>query len=616
MCGIAGFISVISENSAIQRMTDQLLHRGPDASGVASSPSNRVQLGHTRLCVIDLSESANQPFYSSDRRHAIVFNGEIYNFKSIKERLTKEHHLTFRSSSDTEVLLEGYKVWGPKVVEYAEGMFAFAIADLEADTLFLARDRLGKKPLYYLTHKSGFYFASEIKALLEVPDIDRTISDTSVSLFLHLGYIPGPRTIYEHIKKFPSGHWATITTTIDITFKSYWNVRSHWNTPPKESGNEVNALHATIRESVARRLVADVPIGSFLSGGTDSSLVSAIAQEQLLTKLKTFSIGFKEAKHDERIFAERVATTLKTDHTAYQLSETDALGLLDQFLDHFDEPFADSSAIPTMLVSKLAREDVTVALTGDGGDELFQGYGSYQWAERLSNPILQMFRTPLSYVFQTFGNNRLKRGALVLEKTRYGSHRSHIFSQEQYLFSQHELKDQLLINMGSPFNYDDPIFLHRRSEGELQSLFDLQYYLKDDLLVKVDMASMYYALECRCPLLDSAVVAFALNLSSRLKIRGSESKWILKQILRKYLPDDLVFRPKWGFSIPLSKWLKNDLRFFLEQYLAKEVVEAVGLVKYSYVAILKEKFLSGDDFLYNRLWALAVLHRWMIKHRQ
>jgi asparagine synthase (glutamine-hydrolysing) len=619
MCGIAGIFSREHIDQAeLQTMTGLLAHRGPDAHGVFTNSSHTIGLGHTRLCILDLSASANQPFYSSDGRYVVVFNGEIFNYNKIKDELVTTFDTRFRTTSDTEVIAEGFSRWGTELVKRLEGMFAFAVVDLKTGRLFLVRDRVGKKPLYYTYHHGKLFFASEIKALTAVPSLRSTltVNRKSIASFLHLGFIPEPSTIYLNIKKFPAGCVGEIFPGTELNITRYWSIEERMSAN-SISENVESTLHALLENSVSTRLISDVPVGTFLSGGTDSSLVTAIASKAVSKQLKTFSIAFRESKFDERKYAEGVSTHLKTDHTSYELSETDALDLVEAYLTHFDEPFADTSAIPTMLVSKLARKEVTVALTGDGGDELFQGYGSYAWARRLDNPLWKMGKLPLKVLFDMTGNNRFRRISDLLEPVKYGGIRSHIFSQEQYFFSQQEVIDELLVSGGPSFifDYHDPAGLEQRfNPQELQALFDFNYYLKDDLLVKVDMASMYYALECRCPLLDHNVVEFAAALDFSFKVRNGQTKWILKEILRKYLPDELVYRHKWGFSIPLAKWLKGDLRYLIDNYLNESVVNSASLVNYGYVDEMKKKFFGGRDYLYNRLWLLIVLHRWWARH--
>lgn len=622
MCGITGIFSKTPVDGAIiKAMTLSLAHRGPDASGIHQNAAGTIALGHTRLSIIDLSASANQPFYSADGRYVMVFNGEIYNFQQIKNELVQARGTAFRTHSDTEVILEGFIAWGAKIVNKLQGMFTIAIVDHAETKLFLFRDRLGKKPLYFFNSRSLFAFASEIKSLLKHPEIasPASLNKRVVGTFLHLGYIPEPETIYSTISKFPSGHFGVVNADLNLDLDSYWRVDDHLVHRETQNLPAARArFNELLDDAVQKRLISDVPLGSFLSGGTDSSLVTAIASRHVPSPLKTFSIGFKESKFDESAFARRVAACLKTDHTEYILAEKEAVDLLDVYLRHFDEPFADTSAIPTMLVAKLAREKVKVVLTGDGGDELFQGYGAYAWADRLAGGPWKWFRHPLHTLLRISGNSRLQRVSHLLDTPAAGNLRSHIFSQEQYFFEQREVRDLLFRKSEdfAPFEYDERFLSALNlSEGEKQAVFDLKYYLKDDLLVKVDRASMYHGLECRCPLLDYRVVEFALALDRGLKIKNGITKWLLKDCLKEYLPAELVNRPKWGFSVPLASWLRNDLRYLIDHYLSDIVIGETGIFNTGYVNQLKKDFFDGKDYLYNRLWVLIVFHKWMKESR-
>jgi asparagine synthase (glutamine-hydrolysing) len=355
-----------------------------------------------------------------------------------------------------------------------------------------------------------------------------------------------------------------------------------------------------------------VPLGVFLSGGVDSSLVAAIASRSGKSGLKSFSIGFHSRVFDESRQARAVASYLGTEHYNYMLDETEAVGMIDDYFQYFDEPFADSSAIPTMLISKIARQHVTVALTG--GDELFLGYGAYDWANRLDNPLLAATKGLIKNVAIAYGNNRLKRIASLLGNvTDRSLIRSHIFSQEQYLFSHEELSRLLPANY-TPFQYCDPVTSRELTSSERQALFDLKYYLKDDLLVKVDRASMFSSLECRCPLLDKNVVALAMQIPEKYKRRGNVRKWILTQVLNDFLPANLIPQRKRGFSIPLSGWLKNQLKYLVDDSLSPEYVAHAGLVNFSEVKALLTRFHNGEEYLYNRIWCLVVMHKWLKEH--
>ncbi len=620
MCGICGIVSKQRiEPQTIQLLTRALRHRGPDAENVYMNEARTSALGHTRLSIIDLSMQANQPMYSQDGRLVVVFNGEIYNFKNIRTELESlNSEIRFRTNSDTEIILHAFACWGVEMVKRLDGMFAIAIYDTSLDKIFLFRDRVGKKPLYYFCDHQHFIFASEIKSLLKHPSViaSKEIDRQAVHEFLHLGYIPEPKTIYRSIRKFPAGSIGEVWSNLSFSIYQYWKAEDQLSQEQILSNDTglKEALKDKLHKAVKKRLISDVPLGSFLSGGTDSSLVTAIASEHTTGALKTFSIGFKENKFGEQRFAAKVAARLKTEHHEYTLSETEAAGILETYLHHLDEPFADTSVIPTMLVSQLARKEVTVALTGDGGDELFLGYGAYTWAQRLANPVLKTIQSPLALGLKTFGRARYKRIAQVLEKVDKQHLRSHIFSQEQYFFSDHEIRNTLLKSTldYESFRYSDPVgAASRLSEEEKQALFDLKYYLKDDLLVKIDRASMFHSLECRCPLLDQDVICFALNAPLTIKRQGDVKKWILKELLKDYLPDNLIYRPKWGFSIPLSRWLKNEFHYLITNFLDVRTVEEIGLVNVDSVEKLKRSFMDGEEYLYNRIWILIVLHKWM-----
>lgn len=617
MCGIAGIFSKYPvEGRVMEVMTHALKHRGPDAHATFLSDDKKLALGHARLSIIDLSTAANQPMHSADGNLTIVFNGEIYNYKEVRTALIKTNdQVHFHTNSDTETILHAFAQWGPKMVEKLNGMFTIAIYDHRTKSLYLFRDRIGKKPLYVFESGNDFVFASEIKSLLLHPRVQTTksINVSALQQVLHLGYIPGPGTAFKGIQKFPAGHWALKKLDLSLELHKYWQPEDCWIKSPISplSPSELSIQLGTLLEaSVKRRLISDVPIGSFLSGGTDSSLVTALAAKHHEGKLKTFSIGFQETKYNESFYALEVAKHLGTDHHAFELTEADALPILETYLNHFDEPFADTSAIPTMLVSQLTKPHVSVALTGDGGDELFLGYGSYDWAQRLANPFWQFMQTPTRLLFNYFGTDRLKRIASMLEKVRPQQRLSHIFSQEQYFFSESESKKMLLNPIPT-----EPLGLHeitkKRTPAERQALFDIHYYLKDDLLVKVDMASMYHSLECRCPLLDYEVVEFALQIPENFKSREGVRKRILKELLSQFLPQDLVHRPKWGFSVPLPLWLKGKLSYLIDDYLSSPVVNRFGLVKANEVEALVKRFRSGEDRLYNRVWVLIVLHKWL-----
>lgn len=611
MCGIAGFYSnknLFSKDELIN-MTNVIAHRGPDADGHFCDET--VGLGHRRLSIIDLSSAANMPMFSHSKKHVIVYNGEIYNFKEI----TIELNIQFRTTSDTEVILEAFEKWGVDFVNKLNGMFAIAIYNLETRELFLFRDRMGIKPLFYFYDNENFAFASELKSLLQLKYVNnnKTINYNSINSFLHLGYIPQPETIWNNIQKFPSGSFAKINST-KLEIKPYWQPENFIKEKTYSNYKSVKEeLKNKIIKSVNYRLISDVPFGTFLSGGIDSSLVTAIAQKLNKEPINTFSIGFKENKYNESEHARKVSDYLKTNHHEFIVSQTDALQFVDSLLDSYDEPYADSSAIPTMFVSKLAKKLVTMTLSGDGGDELFYGYGAYNWAKRLSNPFIYKLRKPISQGLSIL-SNRHQRAALVFNAPTKEKIESHIFSQEQYLFSEKEIYS---INLEKIKNYylNQKLNVKRKlSAIESQSLFDIKNYLKDDLLVKVDRASMKFSLETRVPLLDHNIVEYALNIPEEFKINNGIQKYILKDILYDFVPKEYFDRPKWGFSIPLSSWLKNELRYLIDQYLSKQSIENTGIFDYRIVEKLKNDYFSGKDYLYNRIWVLINLQTFLSKH--
>ena len=615
MCGIAGYYSENNSFSVqeLEDMTDVLKHRGPDNSDFYAA--NSVGLGHTRLSIIDLSSKANQPMHSRDNRYVITFNGEIYNYKDIG----KELDIKFRSNSDTEVIIAAFEEWGISFINKLNGMFAIALYDKLEDKLFLYRDRIGIKPLYYFWDGKNFVFASEIKSILKIKsiNINKQLYKRAINEFLHLGYIPGPNTIYQNIFKMPAGHHAVLSGT-NLHIEPFWkierNIRQKIYTDEATAKKELKNL---IYKSVESRLMSDVPFGTFLSGGIDSSIVTAVAQNISSTPINTFTIGFKEAKYNEKDHAADIAKYLKTNHHEFVVDQSDAMELVDDILTSFDEPFADASAIPTMLVSKMAKKHVSMVLSGDGGDEQFLGYGAYTWADRMANPLIHALRKPIGFGLSKM-SNRYKRAAHIFEYQSKETLKSHIFSQEQYFFTTNEINEILNPMFRVPIkmceNYID--LARELSPVEAQAVFDLNYYLRDDLLVKVDKSGMKYSLETRVPLLDHKIVEFTLNLSEQLKIKDGETKYLLKQVLYDYVPKNYFNRPKWGFSIPLIKWLKEDLRYLIDKHLSEENITQFGIVNWKYVKKLKRQYLGGQDYLYNRIWLLIILHIWAKKSQE
>lgn len=615
MCGITGYYSPSKKiNEAdLRQMTDCLSHRGPDAAGYFFDEAKTIGLGHRRLSIIDLSEAANQPFYSHSGRYVTVFNGEIYNFKEIAKQL----NITQRTSSDTEIIIEAFEKKGVDFVHLLNGMFAIAIWDKHENKLYLFRDRLGVKPLYYYFNEGEFAFGSEIKALLKIDEVAKRAKpdNKTIYTFLYCGYVPEPFTAFKHIKRLPAGSYAVVGKN-GINIKSYWKPEEKV-TPQVETDfrSAKEELKNLLVSSVKYRMIADVPFGTFLSGGIDSSTVTAIAQSISSKPVKTFSIGFKEAKFNESKYAQKVSRHLGTEHHEFIVTETDALALIDKMLNAYDDLYSDSSGIPTMLVSKLARQHVTMTLSGDGGDELFLGYGSYEWARRLNNPLVKMLRKPGAALLSMLGG-RYKRAAGVLNYKSEAHLKSHIFSQEEYCFNEYELDTLLKPELKTELLLDENLHTSRKLlPAEEQALFDIKYYLKDDLLTKVDIASMQYSLETRTPFLDYRVVEFALNLSEDLKKKGGTAKYLLKEVLYDYVPRQFFDRPKWGFSVPLGKWLLTDLHYLIEKYLSETTVTECNAVNYSEVKKLLQRFENGEEYLFKRIWILIILHHGLLKHK-
>ena len=611
MCGIAGYFSTQNTFSSeeLLAMGQSLFHRGPDADG--SFSDNLVGLIHRRLKIIDLSQEANQPMVSTDNRYEIIYNGEVYNYNDLR----REHQLQVKTTSDTEVILQLLIQFGIDVCNEFNGMFAIALYDKVEHKLTLIRDRMGVKPLYYFWDGKNFAFASEIKALLRLQYVRQNISlnNTAVNEFLHLGYTGKEGTIYSNIYKLQSGSYIEITPE-SFTTSYFWNINE--KVSKEIITNEYEAketLRDLVESSVRYRLTCDVPYGTFLSGGIDSSLVTAVAQRNLSSRLQTFTIGFADSKYNESAYAKKVADYLGTEHTELMVTQQDALRLVQSMLDVYDEPFADSSAIPTMLVSQLARTKVTMTLSGDGGDELFMGYGAYIWAKRLQSPMLSTFRKPLS-TGMMLGNDWIMRGAKVINYPEKANLPSHIFSQEQGFFSRNELSSILTNNFISPFElHEYPKSLKRQlSAVENQAFFDMNYYLQEDLLAKVDRASMKYSLESRVPLLDYNIVEFALNLDENLKVKNNVQKYLLKQVLYDYVPAELFQRPKWGFSIPLKTWLQNDLKFLIDDYLNPTMIQKHGIFNEKEVSKIVQKFLKfKQEHLYTRVWVMILMQKFM-----
>lgn len=610
MCGLVGQLGQVSLDPAawLASAVEALRHRGPDDGGTWSDPGQQIWLGHRRLSVIDLSDAAHQPLTSAGGRIVVAFNGEIYNHGSIAAEL-RDAGVPFKSSSDTEVVANAIEHWGMMAAtERFIGMFALAVWDRTTATLHLARDRIGEKPLYVQHLPSGLRFASELKALSAGGAPVPPVNDEALSTYLRLGYIPAPASIFEGVTKVPPGEVATFAVrdrkVVEVGNRCYWSV------PPFADGGpgSIDDLEERLRSSVALQLHADVPVGAFLSGGIDSSLVVALASE-MTDSLKTFTIGFEDARFDESTFASLVSQHLGTDHTMMRVTARDALDIVPRLPDIYDEPFADHSAIPTRLLAGLAREQVTVALTGDGGDELFCGYDRYRWLERTSR----------------LGHLPAWSGALLRSVAQPASDWSPKVRKLERLGCAVELVGAGGIYKGMVSNIARPVDLvgHRK---ELHTAIDdvhgyghevmrsamgadLRTYLPDDILVKVDRASMDVSLEVRVPMLDPNVVAWSRDHPVPTR-GGTTPKWPLREILLRRVPSEFIDRPKMGFGVPVGSWLRGPLRAWADFLLDPQVITQDGLLNPKPIRDMWSAHQRGRVDLSFPLWTVLMFQAW------
>ena len=611
MCGIAGVLNPAGDDRGALLglatiMASTLRHRGPDDEGAWADVTGRVALSHRRLSIVDLSPLGRNPMVRDGGRLVITFNGEIYNFLELKEELERLGH-QFRSQTDTEVVLASYDQWGIDCLARFVGMFAFAIWDAARQRLWLVRDRLGKKPLYYSERAGTLAFASELKALTADPQFQREIDQTAMRLYLRYGYVPAPLTIYEHARKLPPAHHL-VAEGGRIRIVRYWNPLDF--ALPDERMDHVEAeaeLERLLGTAVAERRIADVPLGAFLSGGIDSSLVVALMAEQSSTPVQTHTIRFSNPEYNEADHAAAVARHLRTDHHEVLCDDAQMLDVVERIPAMYDEPFADSSAIPTYLVSKGARTGVTVALSGDGGDELFFGYPRYRyftdaaWALRLPSLVRQV----AAAVARHAPTRRLRRVADVLESDA---------GDDYTKFIQWFGTDRLMEITGHP-PAAAPLYAGMLERvGNLPAhaqpgLLDLVSYLPDDILTKVDRASMAVSLEVRAPLLDHRVAEFALRLPYSLKRRGGATKYLLRQILYKRVPKALLDRPKMGFAVPLGDWFTGPLRARMDDYCRSDAFDALGLNP-GPIRDMWRDFTSGSGHRPDLVWQTFCLAAW------
>ncbi len=651
MCGLAGFIhrNWTSQEGLehLKRMGDTLTHRGPDDAGEWYDPESGVGLAHRRLSIQDVSKQGHQPMLSASGRYAIVYNGEIYNFQEIRRRLEDAttgtgYPVSWRGHSDTEVILEAIEQWGLLgVIHQFVGMFAFALWDKVEGRLHLVRDRLGIKPLYYGWHNGSFVFGSELKAIRAFPQFTGRVNRDALALFMRHNYIPAPHSIYDDIYKLLPGTVLTVDPNAAPQLAApapYWSLKqvAKQGLENRFSGSDAEAadeLENLLKEAVGLRMIADVPLGAFLSGGIDSSLVVALMQAQSERPVKTFCIGFSEEDYNEAVHAQAVAKHLGTDHTELYVSPEMALDVVPRLPELYDEPFADPSQIPTFLVSKLTRGQVTVSLSGDGGDELFAGYNRYFLGRRLRATAGRLPLSVRQFLADKIGAvppetwNRLASRWIGRLAPRWRQARPGYLMRKLADFLPFEGRESFYRGLVSlwhspealvtgavelPTLFNQTIPWERRPDFIHWMLFvDTLSSLPDDILTKVDRASMAVGLEARVPLLDHRVVEFSWRLPLEWKIRHGEGKWLLKQVLYRHLPKPLVDRPKMGFGVPIGDWLKGPLKDWAEDLLDANRMRGEGYLNPEPVRALWDSHLKGECNWQYQLWNVLMFQSWL-----
>lgn len=627
MCGLVGFINKHENLNTLQNMLKIQSYRGPDDTGIYFDRQTGVHLGHNRLSVQDLSIQGHQPFISDCGKYVIVFNGEVYNFISVREEL-KTLGYKFISHTDTEVILYSYKEWGIKCIDKFVGMFAFAILDKNKNKLLLVRDRAGVKPLYYYVFEKEFMFSSELKSFHKHPDFKKEQNSEVLPYFFQFGYIPAPFTIFKNCFKLEAGHYLKFDL-LNFTYEThkYWDVNNFYfmDKFDKTEDEILLNLEDILNDAINLRMISDVPVGVFLSGGYDSSLVASILSKK--QSINTFTIGFDDPKYNEAIHAKNIAKYLKTNHTEYYMKNDDIFDLIDSLSFFYDEPFGDSSALPTMVVSRIAKEKVSVALSADGGDEAFCGYSKYFFLNKLEN----IFSSKIKQSFVKFGLNlvnanlieyinyklpinlrqtNIKDKYIKFQRAFNSTTLEDAFKNASSYISQDEIKKLLFISC------NDQIFNKWNKIGNLDFInqmmaIDYKLFMCDDVLTKVDRATMSVSLEGREPLLDHRIIEFMARVPLNLKYKNNKGKYLLRQILYKYIPKELVDKPKSGFTIPINEWLRGNLKFLVDKYLVDDKFDQ-NIFNIAYINKLKIRFFAGEN-LGSIIWFILVYQMWKEK---
>lgn len=631
MCGISGFADFTKKSGkdVLEKMNRMLAHRGPDGEGYGlyNDPAATIGLGHRRLSIIDLTEGGRQP--QSFQSLYITFNGEIYNYAEIKKELELKGH-EFHSHSDTEVILHAYKEWGNACLQKFIGMFALVIYDEGNQKLFACRDRAGVKPFFYYMKDGLFLFGSELKALLQHPGFIKEINTDAAAAYMQYGYVPTPHCIFKNTCKLKPGHFLELDLTKQSMLTTqYWNVYDAYNKPLLNISlpDAVNETERILSTAFQYRMVSDVPVGVFLSGGYDSACVTALLQKNNTEKIKTFTIGVPDAGLNEAPYAKETAAHLGTDHTEYYCTATEALEIVPQLPFFYDEPFADSSAIPTSLVSKIAREKVTVALSADAGDEIFAGYNRYDYIMKYGKKLQQIprvMRRSAAAVMEMVPAN-----AIPLLNKQYLFHSRY---EKVKTFLKNPSEKNILKNITQQMSDDTVAGLFKKPIRVLSSAFDseeleednysmlsymmsidYQTYLLDDILQKVDRATMSVSLEGREPFLDQHIIEWAAQLPMDFKYNNGNKKFILKEIVHRYIPKEMMDRPKMGFGIPISGWLTNDLKHFVDRYFDEAFIIKQDIFNNAEVQRIKKSFYNGKKERAEKIWFLLMFQMWYDK---